>query len=525
MSKVESRNSESNRPTRTTRTSSRTTRPATGASARAAAPRAAEAAPVRMATTAERLRARSEGAITHSAVAARLNDLLPEASGARARGGGAASSADDVTRSRRADPYEPNLAELPPAIRKYAPQIEAAARKYEIPAALIAAVMDRETNGRNIIGDGGHGHGLMQIDDRSHGTWLRGHQNGLDPASNIDYGTSILRDNLKRAKGLGLRGDAAFRYAAAAYNAGPGGADRGRRAGDVDRYTTGHNYGRDVLHRAAQYGGLGGSVAGTGGSGDSAPSHGGSHGSSGSHGSTGGHATTSGKGGKYEVRSGDSLSAIAARHGVTLSALIAANPQIKNPNLIYPGQKIRLPGAETTTKPSKGGKKGGKTGGTQETTSSADSTPRSKKGRNAYDVAVSVKGKNAAYLKTHGRLADEMNDWVPTNVCCANFVSSCLQESGLIKKSQHSDSVVGLASNLRNDPHWKRVPISQARPGDVVCLDTPGAGAYNHVVMFAGRDSGGNRYIGSNNVNADGSQRVTEGHMNYGVTEVFTYVG
>jgi spore coat assembly protein SafA len=38
----------------------------------------------------------------------------------------------------------------------------------------------------------------------------------------------------------------------------------------------------------------------------------------------------------YTVRKGDTLWGIAKRYGVTLSELIAANPQIKNPNLIYP---------------------------------------------------------------------------------------------------------------------------------------------------------------------------------------------
>jgi len=28
---------------------------------------------------------------------------------------------------------------------------------------------------------------------------------------------------------------------------------------------------------------------------------------------------------------------------VTLNSLIAANPQIKNPNLIYPGNEVKLP--------------------------------------------------------------------------------------------------------------------------------------------------------------------------------------
>lgn len=45
----------------------------------------------------------------------------------------------------------------------------------------------------------------------------------------------------------------------------------------------------------------------------------------------------------YIVKKGDTLWGIAKRYGVTLSALIAANPQIKNPNLIYPGNEVRIP--------------------------------------------------------------------------------------------------------------------------------------------------------------------------------------
>lgn len=47
--------------------------------------------------------------------------------------------------------------------------------------------------------------------------------------------------------------------------------------------------------------------------------------------------------GVYVVRKGDTLWGIAKRWGVTLKALIAANPQIKNPNLIYPGNEVRIP--------------------------------------------------------------------------------------------------------------------------------------------------------------------------------------
>jgi LysM repeat protein len=45
----------------------------------------------------------------------------------------------------------------------------------------------------------------------------------------------------------------------------------------------------------------------------------------------------------YTVHPGDTLSAIASMFGTTVADLLAANPAITNPNLIYPGQEIRLP--------------------------------------------------------------------------------------------------------------------------------------------------------------------------------------
>lgn len=45
----------------------------------------------------------------------------------------------------------------------------------------------------------------------------------------------------------------------------------------------------------------------------------------------------------YQVQPGDSLSAIADKFGISLAALEAANPQIPDFNLIYPGQVITIP--------------------------------------------------------------------------------------------------------------------------------------------------------------------------------------
>ncbi|GHI00255.1 SafA/ExsA family spore coat assembly protein [Neobacillus kokaensis] len=45
----------------------------------------------------------------------------------------------------------------------------------------------------------------------------------------------------------------------------------------------------------------------------------------------------------YTVQPGDSLWKIAVKYQVGLSELISANPQFKNPSLIYPGQKVNIP--------------------------------------------------------------------------------------------------------------------------------------------------------------------------------------
>jgi LysM repeat protein/phage host-nuclease inhibitor protein Gam len=59
-------------------------------------------------------------------------------------------------------------------------------------------------------------------------------------------------------------------------------------------------------------------------------------------------------GGTYKIQSGDTLSAIAAKNGTTVQALMQSNPGITDPNKIYAGQSIVIPGT--------GGNEGGGTG-------------------------------------------------------------------------------------------------------------------------------------------------------------------
>jgi len=58
-------------------------------------------------------------------------------------------------------------------------------------------------------------------------------------------------------------------------------------------------------------------------------------------------------GGTYVVQTGDTLGKIAARSGTSLSALLAVNPHIYNPSLIYAGQVINLPSGVSVPPPTK----------------------------------------------------------------------------------------------------------------------------------------------------------------------------
>lgn len=100
------------------------------------------------------------------------------------------------------DPIASRLAENGVA---YAPQIARAARQNGLDPNLLAAVAAQETggpganSGRNIVGDGGHGRGIFQIDDRWHP--FASSPAAMDPASNANYAAGMLSGLLKRYGG------------------------------------------------------------------------------------------------------------------------------------------------------------------------------------------------------------------------------------------------------------------------------------------------------------------------------------
>lgn len=157
-------------------------------------------------------------------------------------------------------PVPVGVLHVPPALSRWSEFVVRASQAHGVPESLLFAIISRESGGQNIRGDGGHGRGLTQIDDRFHGPWLDAHQQGMDPESNIDEGARILREAVDwfdtHQHLLPQLSDTAFRLrcAIAAYNAGPGGVLRAVRAGeDPDHFTTGGDYSRDVLRRRAEF--------------------------------------------------------------------------------------------------------------------------------------------------------------------------------------------------------------------------------------------------------------------------------
>jgi LysM repeat protein len=231
----------------------------------------------------------------------------------------------------------------------------------------------------------------------------------------------------------------------------------------------------------------------------------------------------------YQIKSGDTLSRIAQRYGTSVSALMKANSQIKNANLIYAGRSLNIPGSRDEFVPGKSGpaqsaRPGSAPSGTQGTSAPSSSGPGVQGPRgNAFEIAKQHLGKNAGSLKLEkGGVGADMEDWVPNNVNCANFVSAVLEQAGMISNGQHHNAVVGLQANLDKDPNFRRVSLAEAKPGDVVSMKTPGG---HHVVMYAGMKDGKPQFIGSNNVNSDGSQRITISSMNYPIMSIHQYRG
>lgn len=223
----------------------------------------------------------------------------------------------------------------------------------------------------------------------------------------------------------------------------------------------------------------------------------------------------------YRIRHGDTLSGIAHRYGTSVSALMRSNPSIRSASLIHAGRTLNVPGSrddfQARARPRAQGRP-------LRSPAPSPGEHRAAPGASRpYELARQYLGWNARDLKVSGNpVGRAMQDWVPNNVNCANFVSGTLIASGQLRQSQGSASVYGLMGNLDRDPDFRRVSLSQARPGDVVSMRTPGG---QHVVLFAGWQNGRPLFIGSNNVNPDGSQRISTSQMRYPIMAIHQHRG
>ena len=133
-----------------------------------------------------------------------------------------------------------------------------AATAHGLPVALVVGVASRETNCQNELGDYDSDNtpravGSMQLDVQhalarqaiADGSW----RNNQWPI--IDACCAILAAGVAWAKATypAFTERQWYKLGADAYNGGLGGAAAGARHGNADLYTTGHDYGSDVLER------------------------------------------------------------------------------------------------------------------------------------------------------------------------------------------------------------------------------------------------------------------------------------
>lgn len=150
---------------------------------------------------------------------------------------------------------------LPSEAQPYADIIKLVAREQGLDPLLIAAIGQQESRwgqalsppGPGGTGDGGHGRGIMQIDDRSWGDWLSSND-WTDPYSNVSKGARILNANISYFSSKGLMDSDLIAAAVAAYNTGAGNVSKSLAAGrSVDATTANGSYSSSVLSRLASF--------------------------------------------------------------------------------------------------------------------------------------------------------------------------------------------------------------------------------------------------------------------------------
>lgn len=150
------------------------------------------------------------------------------------------------------------------------------------------------------------------------------------------------------------------------------------------------------------------------------------------------------------VQYGDTLSQIALSNGVSLQQLVAANPQVLNPDLIYPNDRISLP-----------------TGGDAET-SGASAAPASTGGPQGTNSGSPVAGGDVT--ATSGVTADQLLQIVPTldpgqAPALAQNLNSAMSEANITTPQQQAMFIAQLAHESGGFRYMEEIASGAAYEG------------------------------------------------------------
>jgi LysM repeat protein len=188
---------------------------------------------------------------------------------------------------------------------------------------------------------------------------------------------------------------------------------------------------------------------------------GGSRGAASGWGAPATSTTTSDSGTTYTVVSGDTLASIAARYGTAVATIADAN-HLANPNLIYVGEKLTIPGASGSAPATTPAQAQGST--TTPATTTGTTAPNA-----AAAIAVRVALEQVGKPYVWGGAG-------PDDFDCSGLVMYAWAAAGVdlphYTVSQYEDT--------------QRISQSQLRPGDLVFYNTGDGAQPGHVTMYIG---------------------------------------
>jgi Putative peptidoglycan binding domain/Transglycosylase SLT domain len=135
-------------------------------------------------------------------------------------------------------------------------------KELQLAPAILAGIGSRESRwglaltppGPGGKGDKGNGFGLMQVDQRYHLAHTSS-EDWSNPAKHLAYSAKYLKTCIDYfTTKTGIAGNVALQAGVAAYNCGPTNAINAFKQGqDIDYFTAGRNYSKDVFSRAGWY--------------------------------------------------------------------------------------------------------------------------------------------------------------------------------------------------------------------------------------------------------------------------------